>query len=408
MSQVLNILYNKENSFSDIIIELENGKKIFCHKNILGAQSEVFQKMFSSKMKEGESKIEKIKGDPISIEIMLKNMYCKKENLSLENVVGVFVVSHQFQFDSLTQECQEFILNNVSNENAPDLFQISKQYQWTELREKCLNLMFSEFEKIKNIGELSLEDLTFILNSGEINLENEASLFHKIEEWVLFDEKERMKMMFTLLDLIDYVLIDFDNILNLASEKFESNDSLKIYLFDILKKKSKGTLKSIVRKNVVSNFTFEKYFGKIEISSKGKTVIHSGGDAHSSVITNSLRNQKGTHSCRFLINKLGRDYWISFGIINPKFLDSEHSHSLKTNYSLSSESQKYISGKLVNFEGMAFKTNDIIKLELNFNKKQLSIHNETSKTQHVFSDIPIDEYCFHLNIYDGNSKVTIL
>jgi hypothetical protein len=318
----------------------------------------------------------------------------------------VFVVSHQFQFHSLTQECQEFILKNITNENAPDLYQISKQYEWKELREKCSKLMFSEFEKIENIGQLSLEDFVFILNSNELSVDNESIIFHKIEEWIFFDEKERMKEMFTLMNLMDFHSIEFNEILNLASGKLASNDSLKLYLFDILHKKSKGTLKSLVKRSVC-NFTFDKFFGKIEISSDGKKVYHNGNDEHSVVITKPMM-QSGTHSCRFRIEKLGSDYWISFGIINPKYLNSQNSYSLKTNYSLSSHSQKYISGIAETFNGMTFKTNDVIQMVINFSKKELLIQNETSNTQHVFNGIPVDEYCFHLNIYDGNSRVSIL
>jgi hypothetical protein len=88
MSNVLKLLYDAKESYSDITIQIQSGKTILCHKTILGVQSEVFKKMFSSNMKEGSSKVIKIEEDDSkSVELMLKYMYCIEESLVLSKVL---------------------------------------------------------------------------------------------------------------------------------------------------------------------------------------------------------------------------------------------------------------------------------------------------------------------------------
>jgi hypothetical protein len=244
MSNVLiNSLYDAKESFSDITIQLQSGKTILCHKTILGAQSDYLKKMFSSKMKEGSLKVIKLEDDSNSVELMLKHMYYKEDTLTVETVVGLFIVAHKYEFLILTEKCKEFILKNLTQENSSTLFLLSKDYQWEELKENCLNLMYSEFEKIKDINELSFEDFSFILKSDKLVVSNEMKIFQKIEEWVLSD-KERKKEMFKLFDLVDYNAIETLNILDLANGELGKSNEMKVYLFDIMQKKKKGELKS--------------------------------------------------------------------------------------------------------------------------------------------------------------------
>jgi hypothetical protein len=134
---LINSLYDAKESFSDITIELQSGKTIMCHKTILGAQSDYLKKMFSSNMKEGSSKVIKLEDDSNSVELMLKHMYYKEDTLTVETVVGLFIVAHKYEFLNLTENCKEFILKNLTQENSSTLFLLSKDYQWEELKENC-------------------------------------------------------------------------------------------------------------------------------------------------------------------------------------------------------------------------------------------------------------------------------
>ena len=79
--EFLPTLYNSDDYFSDISIQLQNNKTISCHKSILSVQSEVFKKMFSIKeMKESSEKIIKIEEDSNSIEMMLNACITKMKN----------------------------------------------------------------------------------------------------------------------------------------------------------------------------------------------------------------------------------------------------------------------------------------------------------------------------------------
>jgi hypothetical protein len=112
--------------------------------------------------------------------------------------------------------------------------------------------MYSEFEKIKDIIELSFEDFSFILKSDKLVVSNEMKIFQKIEEWVLSD-KERKKEMFKLFDLVDYNAIETLNILDLGNGELGKSNEMKVYLFDIMQKKKKGELKSEVTRTPLTS-----------------------------------------------------------------------------------------------------------------------------------------------------------
>jgi hypothetical protein len=127
-------------------------------------------------------------------------------------------------------------------ENSLTLLHFSKQYEWEE---NCLNLLYAEFEKIKDINELSFEDFTFIFKSDKLTVSNEMKIFRKIEEWVLSD-KEREKKMYQLFDLVNYYDIETDDILDLGNGELGKSNEFKLYLYDIMQRKKKGELKSEV------------------------------------------------------------------------------------------------------------------------------------------------------------------
>jgi hypothetical protein len=241
-------LFNTKDSFSDVSIKLNNGKILTCHKNILGAQSEFFKKMFSSPFEETNLKTIEIDEDSLSMEIILKYMYRIKETITLENAVGLFVVSHKYEFDFLTSECKKFILGHLNKELSLDLLNLSKTYNWIELREKTLTLMLNEMDPKERNQVFTFEDWKIILKTKRSHIKggvdkNQIDFFRKIEDWILFDVS-RKKNMFELFDLINYSQIPDEDILQFGNGKLSlGDDSMTSYLFRMLQKKKNLDLK---------------------------------------------------------------------------------------------------------------------------------------------------------------------
>jgi hypothetical protein len=91
-----------------------------------------FSKKFSSPFEETNLKIIEIDEDSLSMEIMIKYMYHIIGEITLENAVGLFVVSHKYEINFLTSECKNFILGHVNKELSLDLLNLSKTYNWLE------------------------------------------------------------------------------------------------------------------------------------------------------------------------------------------------------------------------------------------------------------------------------------
>ncbi|XP_054721052.1 TD and POZ domain-containing protein 3-like [Uloborus diversus] len=165
-------------NLSDVLIRV--GKDtIAAHKLILSTNSEVFQAMLESDMKESQDNtVNLVDMDLTVAKAMLLWMYTRKvDQLSTEMSLQLYIAADRYMLSELKEKCREFVSKNLSSKNVGEVFEISKLHSDTTL-EKAVKKFFAgdvknvlkseewkEFSVQKPI--LSVELLTHAITSNE-------------------------------------------------------------------------------------------------------------------------------------------------------------------------------------------------------------------------------------------------
>ena len=107
---------------SDVVFVLKDGERIHANKGLLIGQSEYFQAMFRSGMKESkENQVEVGDCSKGVFLLFLEYLYKGEVDIKMDNVVELHALSDRYQEDGLSRECLEVIEKGLTHSNAIDL-----------------------------------------------------------------------------------------------------------------------------------------------------------------------------------------------------------------------------------------------------------------------------------------------
>lgn len=134
-------------------------EKIFAHKAILSARSDVFHVMFSSCMKESTTGEVHIKDfDPIVIKAMVQYMYTDdipEKLLLTEHGVALLCLAIKYQVMGLVEVCETFLSVSINLENIISTLQFSNAIGAETLKSKALLFIAQNSLKIMQMKEFS-------------------------------------------------------------------------------------------------------------------------------------------------------------------------------------------------------------------------------------------------------------
>ncbi|XP_033216189.1 uncharacterized protein LOC117172404 [Belonocnema kinseyi] len=145
--------YLKE-KLSDVLIVVKE-KQFHAHKVILVANSPVFLGMFSHQMIENiSSKLEIDDFEPKVVKEFLRYLYTGKISNWDNYIDKLFAIAHKYQVEDLKNECALLLFGNLTIENVIHVLILSDLYDSEDLKQKCLGLINTNYEKIRDKGDL--------------------------------------------------------------------------------------------------------------------------------------------------------------------------------------------------------------------------------------------------------------
>lgn len=146
--------------YSDFIINVR-GKEFKVHKNILAAQSSVFDAMFSSDTEEGANILQNIKNfSESSFSDFLRFFYTGSLKTE-ENATELFELAAKFDVPMLKTKCEQIILQNLHEANAPEVFnlghlhsQVLKQGAFAKVKEAFAEIDDHLYNEIDLVNEI--------------------------------------------------------------------------------------------------------------------------------------------------------------------------------------------------------------------------------------------------------------
>ncbi|CAH1789316.1 unnamed protein product [Owenia fusiformis] len=181
-------LYNEE-KMSDIKFTCgEDPLKqvIYGHKLILGAASDVFERMFYGGLKESQGiiHIPDISRDDF-LEI-LRYIYCGEVQLTAENVLEILHGARKYLVANLEKQCWRYLNDNLCVENACMLLEVAIKFDEDKLKSKCLRVIrqkTDEIIKTESFFRISQNALNMILQLNVLNMASEIDVFRFVVRW---------------------------------------------------------------------------------------------------------------------------------------------------------------------------------------------------------------------------------
>ncbi|KAJ5075551.1 pep-cterm sorting domain-containing protein [Anaeramoeba ignava] len=186
-------LFQNGIEFSDfkIIIKSKKETVIHAHKAILSSRSEYFYGLFRSKMKESQEGIVVFTDvSPEIFKLIIHYIYTGIIDINLNNAFEALISARKLLLDSgIINFLTMFIEENIQLENVIDILAISSRLNYQDLYFYCMKFVMVHFQEIihsQRFLKFSANDLNFLLNQPNFEIENEIDLFYLLLKWVQF------------------------------------------------------------------------------------------------------------------------------------------------------------------------------------------------------------------------------
>ncbi|XP_053576665.1 kelch repeat and BTB domain-containing protein 8 [Bombina bombina] len=192
--QQLKSMYD-EGKLTDIIVEVDHGKKFSCHKNVLAAISPYFRSMFTSGLTESTQEVVKLVGiEAESMQLVLNYAYTSRVQLTEANVQALFTASSIFQIPSLQDQCAQYMISRLDPQNCIGVFIFADHYGHSELKDRSQDYIRKKFlyvAKEQEFLHLRKDQLISILNSDDLDVDKEEHVYDSIIYWFEYERETR-------------------------------------------------------------------------------------------------------------------------------------------------------------------------------------------------------------------------
>lgn len=165
--------------------------RIVAHKNLLAAQSDVFEALFYGKSKSDRSVHMRDVSDGAFKEF-LQYFYLSEVKLSIENIGDVMHLGHKYNVTQCVSDCVGFLTDVLTDENVCTIFLLAIRYDQSVLIKHCeRRVMVNTAGIFKTIGFLMCdwEVLGYILKMDVLTC-SEVEVFEACMAWVRAQSKQ--------------------------------------------------------------------------------------------------------------------------------------------------------------------------------------------------------------------------
>ena len=230
---MLNELYMKQ-SLCDAKLLVED-KCFKVHKPVLCACSSFFRSLFLdwSPQDDKTFKIPHLTAD--MMQTFIEFAYTGVVTVTPDNVDDLFIAADRFDVFGITEACCKFMEESLSPLTFLNTLRLTNMYHYPQLRKKLFSYILLNFATVVRSQEflqLSVEDLTTIIQHDQLNVSQESSAYEAILLWINHLPEERQRYIPHLLSKVRLALIDpqYFHKYVLMNEMIRSSGECNIYL----------------------------------------------------------------------------------------------------------------------------------------------------------------------------------
>ncbi|XP_068095597.1 actin-binding protein IPP [Hyperolius riggenbachi] len=200
----------QQGDFCDLHIRI--GSSVFAvHRLVLAASSPYFSALLSGGLKESSDDVVQIKEvEPESFHLILDYIYSGSVYISTENVQELMTAADMLQLHDVVQLCCDFLKEQIEVANCVGFFQFSEQLACQPLLEFTESYIHAHFPEVRQVDEfqnLSKDQLTRLLRSEELCIEDEHQVFAAAMTWLQKDVAVRKRHVVEVLEPVRFPLL---------------------------------------------------------------------------------------------------------------------------------------------------------------------------------------------------------
>ncbi|KAM5148903.1 actin-binding protein IPP [Mantella aurantiaca] len=193
-------------------LQVQVGPAFFsAHKLVLAASSPYFAALLSGGLKESSGGVVQIQGvEPDSFRLLLDFIYSGSVQVGAENVQGLMLAADMLQLTGVVALCCDFLKGQVEAANCVGFFQFAEQLACRpllEFTEGFIHAHFPEVTRGEEFPGLAKDQLTRLLRSEELCVEDEHQVFAAALAWLQRDAATRRRHAVEVLEAIRFPLL---------------------------------------------------------------------------------------------------------------------------------------------------------------------------------------------------------
>ncbi|NXA17374.1 KLH10 protein, partial [Ibidorhyncha struthersii] len=243
MSAMACAIFNElrlEGKLCDVTISVD-GVEFSAHKNILCSCSHYFRALFASNWSNSEKRVYKIKGtSPEMMRLIIEYAYTRTVPVTVDNVQSLLTTADQFNVMGIVGLCSEFLKSQLCSENCIGIWRFADYCYCPDLRETACLFILHHFEETSRLSteflDISVNELTHILEKDELNVKQEEAVFEAILKWIDHAPQDRRQHIAVLLGKVRLALMQADYFINNVKTHHyvKDNEECKVLIINTL------------------------------------------------------------------------------------------------------------------------------------------------------------------------------
>ncbi|XP_076391790.1 kelch-like protein 5 isoform X2 [Megachile rotundata] len=218
--------YLHKQQLTDVIL-IAGNRRFPAHRLVLSAGSEYFAAMFTSSLRESaqnEVELKEIDGDALWALVC----YCYTGCIELreDSVETLLATARLLQLNPVVKACCQFLRKQLHPSNCLGIRMFADTQGCTDLLDHAhayTTKHFMEVTKNQEFLLLSASEVAKLLESEDLNVPSEETIFHALMTWLEYDPENRRKDASRLLSLVKLPLLSPAFI----ADNIESNEMFK-------------------------------------------------------------------------------------------------------------------------------------------------------------------------------------
>ena len=178
----------------DVTIKVEE-EEFRVHRVVLAANTQYFEAMFSSDLEESRQDVVTIRDvSPSAMKTILEYCYTSAISIDNDNVELLSAAACLLQISEVTNACCEYMKKRLDMENCLSVRSFAEAHNFEDLAKEADHFAqqhYSEVIKGEEFLQLSHKELACLLESDELNVQNEEMVFESVINWARYDIESR-------------------------------------------------------------------------------------------------------------------------------------------------------------------------------------------------------------------------